>query len=131
MSPSIMLRQPALPRRLMETAAEIVRTRVPTWLLVVFPLLPSVVWYGRRLNDGSDEPYGLIPLLLAGLFAWRDRRYLTTHSAAHAAGAVMILLSALLIPNTPPMIRAALALAGTGFMLGFHGRPALLGLLAL
>jgi exosortase/archaeosortase family protein len=139
-----MLRQHVLPRRLVETAAETVRTRVPTWLLLVLALFPPAFWYARRLNDGSDEPYGLIPLILVGLFAWRDRKTgfkpvpegglpacRVGRSPAHAAGSLMILLSVLLIPHAPPMLRAALALAGAGFMLGLHGRPALLGLLAL
>ncbi len=130
MSPSIMLRQPGVARRFCEIAAGF-QTRVPTWMLLAFPLLPSAAWYVRRLDDGSDEPYGLIPLALAVLLAWRDRGDLKATAGARTLGAVMVLFSVLLIPVAPPMIRAALAVTGSGILLGMHRPPALLGLLAL
>ncbi len=46
------------------------------WLLPA--LLPVVIWFIKRLNDGSDEPLGLLALGLALLFAWRDRHSLET-----------------------------------------------------
>lgn len=45
----------------------------------VFPLAlllvnwPSVLWYLSRMSDGSDEPWGVLALLLGGVFAWRGR----------------------------------------------------------
>ncbi len=47
----------------------------PTRLLVTLGLLlagwPNVRWYALRLNDGSDEPLGLVALLVAIAFAAR------------------------------------------------------------
>lgn len=105
--------------------------RIPTGLLLGTALLPVIVWFCRRLNDGSDEPFGLVPLLIAAGLAWKDRGSLTAGPAVRDLGAMLVLLATLMIPWAPPMVRAALALTGAGWILGFASRPGLCGLLVL
>ena len=31
-----------------------------------FPHYPMLIWYVRRMSDGSDEPHGLVPKAPAG-----------------------------------------------------------------
>lgn len=105
--------------------------RIPTGLLLGMALLPVIVWFCRRLNDGSDEPFGLIPLLIAAGFAWKDRGSLTASPAVRDLGGMLVLLATLMIPWAPPLVRAALALTGAGWILGFASRPGLCGLVVL
>ena len=104
---------------------------ISNWLLPALALAPVIVWFVKRLDDGSDEPLGLLALGLALLLAWRDRRSLQATARARTCGAMLILISVLTIPYLPPMFRAALAVAGIGTWCGIHRRPGLLGLLGL
>lgn len=103
----------------------------PAWLLPAIALTPAAVWFINRLDDGSDEPLGLLVLALALFLAWRDRRSLHASPPARTSGALVILASVLSIGFLPPLLRAALAVAGTGLWFGIHRRPGLLGLLGL
>jgi len=105
--------------------------RSSTWILLGLVLLPVVLWLIKRLDDGSDEPLGLLTLGLALILAWRDRRSLHASPWARTSGALVMLGSVLAIGLLPPMFRAALAIAGIGIWLGVHRRPGLLGLLGL
>jgi len=102
-----------------------------TWILLGLVLLPVVLWFIKRLDDGSDEPLGLLTLGLALILAWRDRHSRHASPGARTCGALVLLGSVLTIGLLPPMFRAALAIAGTGIWLGIHRRPGLLGLLGL
>ncbi len=102
-----------------------------TWILLGLTLLPVVLWFIKRLDDGSDEPLGLLTLGLALILAWRDRRSLHASPRDRTSGALAMLGSVLTIGMLPPMFRAALAIAGIGIWLGIHRRPGLLGLLGL
>lgn len=102
-----------------------------TWILLSLALLPVVLWFIKRLDDGSDEPLGLLTLGLALILAWRDRRSLHAGPRDRTSGALAMLGSVLTIGLIPPMFRAALAIAGIGIWLGIHRRPGLLGLLGL
>jgi exosortase/archaeosortase family protein len=105
--------------------------RAPISYLLLPALLPAAIWFLRRLDDGSDEPLGLIALALALLLAWRDRHSLEITTRARTSGALLILASVLTISHLPPMLRAALAVAGIGIWFGMNRKPGLLGLLGL
>lgn len=110
-----------------------IRGPVPTfhaWLIAT-SMLPLFVWYVRRLNDGSDEPLGLVALGLAVLLAWLGRKSLQASCKSRTAGALLILAAALMIPWLPPMPRALMALTGLACFYGLHRRIGLLALLLL
>ena len=97
----------------------------------IIALSPVLWWFGKRLNDGSEESLGLLTLVLALALAWRDRKSLAAGMAARRSGACLVLLSVLGIAWLPPMIRAGIAVTGVAICYGFHRRPGLLGLLFL
>ena len=99
------------------------------WLLMA--LSPVIVWFVKRLDDGSDEPLGLLTITLVFMLTWRDRNSLTASARARACGAGMMLASALMILWLPPMLRAGLAVSGVSVFFGIHRRAGLMGLLAL
>lgn len=103
------------------------------WLvpLAVLAMLPVWIWYIRRLDDGSDEPMGLVSLVLAAAIGWKDRRMMVPGAASLLAGSCLILLSVAGIGMLPPMVRALLAVGGAGLLAGWVHRPGLLGLLLL
>ena len=103
----------------------------PVMIFQLIALSPVLWWFGTRLDDGGGEPLGLLTLGLAVALAWRDRGSLRAGKTARVWGAVLMLVSVLAIPWLPPMIRAALALAGIGCCHGFHRRAGLMGLLVL
>ena len=39
------------------------------WILQLAALLPVMVWFVKRLDDGNDEPLGLLTLALALMLA--------------------------------------------------------------
>ncbi len=100
-------------------------------LLQLAAISPVLWWFGQRLNDGSDEPLGLLTLTLAVILAWRDRTSLSASAGARIFGAVLLLLSVLGIHWLPPMIRAGLAVCGIAACYGIHRRAGLMGLLLL
>ena len=100
-------------------------------LLQLVALGPVLWWFGKRLNDGNDEPLGLLTLGLALALAWRDRRSLHASPCARTIGAVLVLLSVLGIHWLPPMIRAGLAVSGIAAGYGVHRRAGVLWLLVL
>ena len=93
--------------------------------------IPVAVWFVKRLDDGSDEPLGLLALACALALAWRDRASIHPHSAPRLRAGLLLFLSIASIGVLPPMIRAAIAIVGTGAWFGIHRKPALLGLFLL
>ena len=104
---------------------------IPVWLPMALAWLPVISWYVKRLDDGSDEPLGLLALLLAFVLTWRDRRALQSGAVERITGALLLVCSVLAVGTLPPMLRAALAVAGTGTWFGIHRKPALMGLFVL
>lgn len=102
----------------------------PAWLIAA-ALLPLFIWYVRRLNDGSDEPLGLISLGLGMLLAWSDRKNLHAGSKARSTGSILVLASALSFPWLPPLLRALIAVLGIACFYGLHRRIGLLSLMVL
>ena len=105
--------------------------KIPAPLTLAIAALPVVLWFIKRLDDGSDEPLGLLALGLALFLAWRDRGSLQTSARARTWGALAVLASVLTIGSLPPLLRAALAIAGAGSWFGIHRKPGLMGLLVL
>lgn len=89
-------------------------------VLLALAFWPVARWYGLRLDDGSDEPMGLLALLAAGWFLWRDRDRLGMSRLSIAAGAIGMVVYLLVFPWLPPMFRAlaAIVVAGTVFRIG-------------
>ena len=104
-------------------------------VLITLITWPLISWFGKRFNDGGDEPWGLIPLAAAAYFAFRSYQqgtfHLTRHAARNATGCVLLLLSALCTLHLPPMLRAMLALAGVGFLITCRRQSGWLMLLLL
>lgn len=105
--------------------------RIPVWLPMMVVWIPVALWFVKRLDDGSDEPLGLLALACALALAWRDRASFHLHSAPRICGALLLFLSIASIGVLPPMIRAGMAIIGTGTWFGIHRKPALLGLFLL
>ena len=42
-------------------------------LLQLAALWPHWNWMARRSGDGSDEPWGVVALLVVGVLVWMDR----------------------------------------------------------
>ncbi|MCF7674869.1 MAG: exosortase/archaeosortase family protein [Akkermansiaceae bacterium] len=105
--------------------------RVPAWLLLGIALAPVWIWYARRLDDGSDEPLGLLVLAGAVALGWRDRSVFHAGGAHRLGGALLVLGSVLAIGWLPPMLRALLAVAGVVLWCGMQRHAGLVGLLGL
>lgn len=105
--------------------------KIPAGLMLAVAMLPVNVWFVKRLDDGSDEPLGLLPLALALLLALRDRNSLAAAAHARTLGALAVFVSVAAIGTLPPLLRSALAIGGAGAWFGLHRRPGLLGLLVL
>lgn len=105
--------------------------KIHPWFWLLMALSPVIVWFVKRLDDGSDEPLGLLTLALVLMLAWRDRESLSASARARACGAGMVLASAMLIIWLPPMLRAGLAVTGVVVFSGMHRRAGLMGLLVL
>jgi exosortase/archaeosortase family protein len=66
-------------------------------------------WYARRVRDGSDEPWGLLALLVLALLLPRSARYsLRSLDLGVLAGVNVALVLA--YPWLPPLVRAAVCL---------------------
>ncbi len=102
----------------------------PAFLQLV-ALVPVLCWFVKRLDDGSDEPLGLLTFALAISLAWRDRHSLISSTGARTIGAFLLLLSVVSIHGFPPMVRAVLAITGIAAWHGVHRRGGLMGLLIL
>jgi exosortase/archaeosortase family protein len=101
---------------------------IPVWLVMGIIWLPTIVWHAKRLDDGGGEPLGLLALTIAAAITWRDRNRPAAGSQERIAGALVLCVSVIFIGLLPPMLRAALAILGTGLWCGFRRNPALFGL---
>jgi exosortase/archaeosortase family protein len=110
------------------------------WALLLVQLAagwPSWRWWASRVQDGSDEPWGLAALVLLAALLVRPLRH--APSAAHLwALALANLALALAGPQLPPLVRAAgLLLCVTSLLArgaygrAFHPGTWLLALLSL
>jgi exosortase/archaeosortase family protein len=73
---------------------------------------PVLRWFVLRLNDGSDEPYGIGALAAAVFLCWKQRRF-QSFTPARGWTLVLLLVANTALPaSTPPLVRAFLAVAG-------------------
>ncbi len=118
-------------QRLRKTAA-LLSTRTALALAIVAGGWERVGWYGRRLSDGGDEPWGLVALVAAVLMTprrvWRTP---PTPWQALAAGGLVLAVT-LLGGRMPALLQALLWIMALACVLaegrGAPGRTALLGL---
>lgn len=92
--------------------------------LLLAAFWPVARWYGLRLDDGSDEPMGLLALVAAGGFLWRERGRLGATRKSLSAGTAALAVYALVFPVLPPMIRAVAAILVAGTVFRWHRAPA-------
>lgn len=107
---------------------------IPAWatpaaLLVL--LAPTLEWFVRRLDDGSEEPLGLLSLAAAAVFALRERSHLRSSSASRWTGSTLFLAAVVSDPFLPPMFRAALLLTGCLAWSGMLRHAGITGLVLL
>lgn len=79
-------------------------------LLVLLAFWPSLVWYVKRLGDGSDEPWGLLALLAGGGLLYIKRSAISFSDRGIIAAIVALLIYSLTFAVLPPLGRAALGL---------------------
>jgi exosortase/archaeosortase family protein len=92
-------------------------------------------WFVRRLQDGGDEPLGLVALVIAVAVLARSGRTDPSTACRHAALAGLGLTAVLALLPVPPLLRAVcylpvLALAARG-LLGVRLVPGAVALLLL
>ncbi len=92
----------------------------------VFAFFPVIRWYFHRLDDGGGEALGMIPLLLAVIYALREPR-----QPSYRAAMISLVVYAVTFPLLPPLLRAVPALATVSFLLGIHRHAGLTALLFL
>ncbi len=94
-------------------------TRAVAVLLLLLAGWPVLRWYVLRLDDGSDEPAGLLALAAAlALAPWRTWRD-PLPSRDHAALALGLLVYCVAFPFVPPLARALLFVS----LLGLAAAP--------
>jgi exosortase len=82
--------------------------------LQVLAFYPVWRWYGRRVTDGSDEPWGLLALLTALVLLVLDREAGTAQRRSLLVPALVTLLYAITYPFVPRLVQAAIALTAVG-----------------
>ncbi|MFK7851276.1 MAG: archaeosortase/exosortase family protein [Akkermansiaceae bacterium] len=105
-----------------------------TLTLTTFALLlaatPTLRWYVLRLQDGG-ELAGLVPLVAAVWFTFRDRKSLNYSSKAFWVGVLFLLIQAASYPVLPAMVRALLMIGTLCFVSGIWRKPGIVCLCLL
>lgn len=99
------------------------------FLAAFFPL---IIWYFKRMSDGSDEPMGLVALAAAAVIAWSQRSRLTSTPTMRAWALAFVLIYGVTVWLTfPPLLRSLPALAAAICWFGLWRVPAIVVLLTL
>jgi exosortase/archaeosortase family protein len=138
-NPIIAQRMPVRVRERRRWDARVNAAPPTLWMaLQALALWPSLVWAGRRLADGSDEPLGLAALLLLAAAGVAGRLACTRQARAPwLAGALAATVaSTALVGVLPPLALAVLAALALGCAWAAFREPGaavlpVLGLLAL
>jgi exosortase len=120
------------------TFAWLRRFPIVLFLIQAACLWPVWRWYGARMIDGSDEPWGIAALIAAFALTWPRERHPGFDSPAGLLmwSAGLTLLYALATPVAPPLVRAVIAVAALActwcWVAGSRAKlPVTLALLAL
>lgn len=106
--------------------------QAPLLGIVVAALWPVWRWYGSRVNDGSDEPLGLLALAAVLALIAPQFRKLAAHATALWTATVLLIAYAIAGDLLPPLLRALLAVIAVGLAAGLGRAPAgVWGLLCL
>ena len=92
----------------------------PNWLvgLVLLAFWPVWRWYFLRVTDGSDEPWGILALVVGIAFAWRHREEIRITPKGMGIATATILFYGIGYHFIPPLVRAIVALATIGILTG-------------
>lgn len=107
------------------------RTILPVACLLS-ALWPEWLWYGERMTDGSDEPYGLVALVAGFWLLWRDRRDLRIETRSLLLAVALLGIHVLARPWLPSMISALFAIGILAVATGsFRSKPGVWATFAL
>ncbi len=99
---------------------------------VILGQWPVWQWFVARLDDGTDEPWGLVALLAAGALILVRRSEIQITRPRWVVLTLLLVVQWLLPPGTPALIHAVFAMAMIGICCaGGRGWLPLLGLLLL
>lgn len=90
------------------------------WQLTMIQLTafwPVWRWYAARLNDGSDEPLGVLALLTAALFCLLKGKEPPSNARFPALGLILTAAYLAAFPFCPAIIRAGLAVTALAALL--------------
>lgn len=100
-------------------------------LALLLSVIPVIRWYAARMQDGGGETAGLVPLLFAAHFIFRDRRKIGATSPERSAGIVALITYAALFPFIPPLVRALAFIFALTLVSGIWRKPGIVLLLIL
>lgn len=90
---------------------EAVRVRVLMVMVGIFVAFwPVLGWWSRRVGDDSDEPLGVLALICAIGFVWRERRRVSVTRWALGVGMVLMVEIRMVSGEVPMLVR------GMGFV---------------
>ena len=93
-------------------------------MLAAAALWPVWRWYLLRLDDGSDEPLGVLALITGAILVWPIRSRLAPTTASTIIAALALLVYALAFPVLLPLPRALLGITAVALAIGLHRAPA-------
>lgn len=101
-------------------------------LALILAFWPVWRWYVLRMTDGSDEPWGIAALSVAGWFLWQARKEIRMTSGGLWVAGGFLGVYLLSYSVLPPLLRAGLALLCLAALTGTLTRcPTVWGLFAL
>jgi exosortase/archaeosortase family protein len=100
-------------------------------LALLLAAVPVILWYVARMRDGGGEAVGIVPLLFAAYFIFRNRSELSASPGELRSGSVVLLAYAGAFPFLPPLVRALLFIVALALVMGIWRKPGIVSLLVL